>query len=334
MSEVWRAELLDRWGRSSGRYLKVLGGRLSWERGRAVEGTGSLDVATADDINWLSSRVRITHRDAIGKTRQFGVWLPSISGRNLGSSAGVTSLELLDLSEVLNRPAGRYASITTDTPVTAQVEAFIRSIGEADVNITGSTMSLPTALTFQPQATWTEITSAALASVGHTPVRASLDGTLRSGPYTGPDRTPTAATYGGDGGSDLRMMSEYSEDTSLFSTPNVVYVISPATNERAAFMGVARNDSAASPLSTVHRGERVVLEQVEVATQALAQAHAEQRLNELSRVTRSVTWHHPVDDTQLGDYVHFKPLNSRLEITRRDVELGIGAVVTSTGQGA
>ena len=327
--ETWTAELLDRRDRRTGATLPIRGGSLDWDIDRAVQGTGKIEVDGASDVDWLQTRVMIWHDDG-RKRRPFGIWIPTIGGWNYTSTGRTAEVDLADKGSILARQTGRWTAIFPDKPVVQQVLDHLQSIGEQAI-IPDSGLTNPMAQVYQPTATWAEVTTTALAAVGMGPITAGLDGVLSSDVARGWSNMPVAGVYGAEPG-DLLMTPEYTDDTTALDVPNVYVVASPASDKAPAYLGIYRNENSSDPYSVPNRGEVVHVEELQVISQAMADAAAEAGWQRAASRGRTISWTHPVDDTAAGQVVRFRPLETRVAITQRQVELGIGAVVKSTGR--
>ena len=134
-------------------------------------------------------------------------------------------------------------------------------------------------------------------------------------------------TYG-DLPGDLKLKQMIPHEAPTYEVPNLVRIIVPATDTSPGFIGEARNDDPASPLSTVSRGERPLVEQGEAVSQAIANQIAARRLAEASQVTERHTITHPPNSTSLNSRVEIRPLGASGTVVNREVRFGIGAVVT------
>lgn len=334
MLTEWRAALLDLQDRETGRQWRVTGGNLSWSIFQSVAGYGSIDATEelADLVDPDQVRIgisRVITDDAGGKTVEpWGIWLPVIPGYDidLGQGLARASVELLDKTELLNRQCGVWGSASTSTPVTSQVRAICAQVGETLTAIVDSPATLTTPIVWEPEETWLEIVNRLLRAIGYGSLEAGPTGRLGSAPYVDPDRRPLAATYGDQPG-DLELRRVVPREAPIYDVPNVVTVIVPATDTTPAISATARNDAPESPLSTVHRGDRPLVEQVEAASQEIAQQIADRRLVEVTQVTDRISITHPPDGTHLNDRVTIRPLGATGTVVSREVRLDLGAVV-------
>ena len=337
MAEWWTVRVTDRRGvavHGGGELPQIKSGSLEWSIFKPVGGSGSLefDEDAELDIDWYSSWLQVRHHSDESGTEQirpFGLWMPVLRQWEHRWPRRSATVELFDACELLNWPCGQWYSAGTTRTVVEMVREILDRF-DAMHSIVDSSAVLTTPLAFEPEATWLKIVNDLLAAIGYGAVRAGLDGVLTAGPYLAPERRLDRAAYGAD---QLPMKPTFSDEAPIWDAPNVVTVYSPATDTTPALLGTARNDDPASPLSTVHRGERRLVEAHELASQTVADQTAARRLREASQITRRVTWRHPLDETWLDDMVTLEPLDGeRVAIVQRSINLTIGAVVETTGR--
>lgn len=329
--EYWTAEVLDSLDRELGLMPGVKSGSLSESIFKSVRGSGTIEFNDLnEDIDWLTSRVRIRHYRGETMTPK-GIWLPAIPAWGWSWPLRSASLQLLDKTEVLNRDCGMWFSVNTTTNVVGLVLSIIAGVGESAVSIADSDATLNTPLLFDPEVTWLKICNDLLTAIGHTSLVPDGEGVIVSSPYVPPDQRTLVGTYGANPG-DLRMKPKFTDESNVFEVPNIVNCVVPATDTAPGLIGTARNDDPNSPLSTVNRGERPITEQIEAVSQKVADDTAARRLGDVSQVTRRITWDHPIDGTSLDDIVKLGPLNEVLALVQRETKMGVGAVVSTTGR--
>lgn len=331
--ERWSAQLLDDADQVVGELPGVSDGSLEWSIFKPVAGSGSLTFADPLDLDvtWMTARIRILHH--LGDTATpVGIWLPAIPEWGYDWPRRTATIELLDKTELLNRSPGRWVSAPTDVAATAWVRQMIQEGTGETAAIGDSDTRLATPQVFDPlESTWLQILNAVLAAIGYTTLSATWSGVLTASRYLAPAERSPVGTYGGQPG-DLRMRPEFSDVAGVFDVPNTVTVIAPATDTKPALIGTAINDDPSSPFAVSLVGVRPHVEEGEAATQEAADALATRRLQELSQITRRITWQHPMDISRLDDAVDFRPLGERLALVQRSISLGVGAVVETTGR--
>lgn len=327
MAESWRITLLDQHETPTGQTLRAASGKLDWSQFRAVSGSGSLSVTAAPgELDILTGRVRITHLDGDRET-PMGVWLIAASSWDRDDTRSTTELSLLDKTELLNTPVGRWLSVAAGTRPTDWVTERLTERGITQTAITASPAALRVAMHWDPDTTWLTVCNDLLGSINYSSLSADMEGRLVLAPYVEPERRPLAAVYGG-GPTDLRMRPEWSDEAELWSLPSGFRVVVDGTDDKPGLIGVADLPDE-HPLSAASRGRELLrTETAEAADQSTADALAARRLQESLQVTRRVQVTHPIDTTRLGDLVEHRPLTLRGPIVERTITLGVGAVVT------
>lgn len=330
--DSWRVEVLDPDGNTRPGRVRASGGSLTFDTGASVVGTGrvQLTVGRGLDIDIRTDRLRITHLNH-GVETPCGVWWLAAPGRTYRAGVVERAAVLADQTMPLTRQIGQWLTYPAGSnPVTKVIE-LLRGRGIRDITATPTSDTLTAAKSFQPTATWQEVCTDLLKTVGYAPVYADLVGRVVVAPYVKPeDRVPVAA-YGADPG-QLRLLPEWDDRYDLSTVPTGVRIYVPRPNGAAGWLGVADLPDA-HPLSAVSRGEEILLtEQGDVNTSAKAAELAARRLAEEVRVTRTVPITTPLDHTHVRDVVDLDPLGMRAEIVARTITLGIGAVVSTSLQ--
>lgn len=333
MAEYWQVDVLDQDDRPTGLELPITGGSLDWSQFKPVRGGGSLSLASPPDVDWLTARLRIRHHRDGEPPRPVGVWLPILPGWQHTPTTVTGSVAVLDKTELLNQPIGSRHQVPAGTVITDTVAQIIRNHGEEALALTPSAATTRTALLWEPQDTWLKVANDLLDAAGYAALWVDPRGWWRAEPWTPPNRRPVIATYGGVDG-DYLMTPAFQDEADLSSIPNEVIAIAAGDDTRPGLIGRAQNTAPDSPLSIPARGRviRRVVDGLEAASQAVIDQHARRLLAESSEVTRRVTWTHPLDDTDLGDRIHLRPLDMPGVIVERKITLGLGAVVTDTAR--
>ena len=324
MAEWWTVDLLDSSDYQLAELGRVRSGSLEWSTFRAVQGSGSLELTNDPTVEprWLSDRVKVWHH--VDETRSpFGVWMVTKPGEQVDGPVTRMTLGLVDKTQLLNQPVGRWLTYAAGTAVVATVVGIIASRGEERANVEPSAETLRAPATFEPQDTWLTVVNKLLEAIGYGSLWANLDGVLTSGPYIAPDARGLALTYGPGA---AKMRPGYGDEMDLSEIPNIVFVYSPGDDTAAGLIGRASNDNPTDPLSTVNRPEVVFTEQADATSQAAVDAIAVKRLGEKQQVTRRATITHPLDGTRLNDVVAH-PAGFVGAIVQRTITLGVGAVV-------
>jgi len=329
--DSWRLEILDRQELVTETRARVTDGSLRWSKGQAIAGTGALSITlprgVEDAIDWRSDRIRITHSDG-QVDRPHGIWLPQISGRQVGPAVTALSVSLADKTELYNRPVGAWLTYPSGSVVTDLISTILAGRGEQALQVTASSATLAKAWSCGPEETWLSVINTLAATINYAPLRASLDGVLIVAPAVPLEQSSSVATYGGQP-DHLRLKPDWSVDTDLYALPTgvVVYVARP--DGLKGWIGRADLPDD-HPLSAVSRGERLVTESGNTTTLAATQARAELRLAELTQASASIQIRHPIDDTGHMDVVTVDPEGAVGQIVDRSITLGVGAVVQST----
>ena len=327
-SDSWRVELLDRKDRVKALLPRVRGGKLAWSIFKSVAGSGSIELTRtpAAGIDWLNDRIRITHLAGDVET-PMGVWLISVPGWDTDGPVTHTTLALSDKCQALNGPIGAPLTYAAGTVVTDKVLSIIRARGETAISVVPSALTLRTSQSWKAEDTWLTVANDLLKTINYASLRADAAGQLRVEPYVAPADRPIAATYGGDEG-DLKMRPAWSDEADIYSLPTGARI--QVTGDEATTGMIGKADlPAAHPLSAASRGtDWLLVEEGEAASQTVANQIAARRLDEAMQVTRRVSVTHPIDGTDLNDVVHHGPLSLDAAIVERQVDLGVGAVVT------
>lgn len=335
MAIEWRVSLLDTQDRELGRDFKIRGGSLSWSIFNAVAGTGQVEVTEKRDNPIDPDTVRFAVTRAVveiadpPEPEPFGIWIPVAPSSEIDLARDLqrTTFSMTDKTGLLNRQIGRWISASTVVPVTTQVRQICADVGETLTAIVDSSATLSTAIVPEPEDTWLQHANNLLKAIGYGSIEADLHGRLSAAPYVDPESRPLVGTYG-DLPGDLKLKQMIPHEAPTYEVPNLVRIIVPATDTSPGFIGEARNDDPASPLSTVSRGERPLVEQGEAVSQAIANQIAARRLAEASQVTERHTITHPPNATGLNSRVEIRPLGASGTVVNREVRFGIGAVVT------
>lgn len=326
MAESWSAEIVDRDGAVLGRLPRIRGGQLDWNAHAAVQLGGSieLDEAPGLDIDWTTSRIQILHHDN-GTTRPMGVYRPSWPSRTVTPARTGYTLRLEDPTARLRGQIGYWAHHNAGQTVTDRIARNLRELGERLIALTPSAETLRAPLTWDPDRTWGTMIADLLDAIGHTNIWCDLRGWWRTQPYVPPQQRPVAATYGGQP-DDYLCRTVYGDSADIADTPNRVLLWTDATPDAPALVSEAWLSDTLSPFHPDKVGSWTRSERVEASSQAVLDAKARRLLAEGLETVRTVSWTHPVDDTVLGDRVHIRRLGVDAVITRRSIELGIGAV--------
>ena len=169
-------------------------------------------------------------------------------------------------------------------------------------------------------------------------------GVITGAPYIRPSRRPVARVFR-EGESAIHS-AEWTIDRDIFSVPNVVVCVgTPGSDETSrgsdkygagptpAVVGIARNDNARDPLSTVSRGEIVHVETgVKATSQAAIDQVAQRILTEKSLPAASLVIEHLPVNIRPGEVVEFISQGQRLRGTVQEMKIPLSptSLVTTT----
>lgn len=332
MSEYWSAQIVDKAGNVRGELPRIRGGSLDWNAFSAVQSGGTLefDESLSSKIDWTVSRIRILHH--VGdRVRYMGVYVPAWpTGRKDGKRTQ-SNIKLEDPTCRLRSQLGHWAQYGAGTVVTDRIAANLRILGETAIALTPSKESLRTAMAWEPDKTWGNVTSDLLESIGYGSIWCDQSGWWRAAPYIPPNQRPIAATYGGDR-SDYRCLPDYTEEADLTDVPNRVFLWTRGDNQTPSLRSDVQITDRSNPFHPDRVGIYTRAESVEATSQDVLDGKAKRLLAEGLEVSRYLTWTHPVDDTVLGDRVIIRSYDLDVVITARRINLGVGAVVESKGR--
>lgn len=334
MRDRWQVDLLGRDDRVKLPALKWSDGSLEWSLFQAVPGSGQITLTlnqSAEQIDWLHDRIRITHIGEGGVRTPMGVWLLSVTGRDTSGPVTTAPVQLSDKTELLNAPVGDWYTVDAGTTVLDHVIGIVESRGgtvAAAMCPWRSTETLSNPQTWDPAegTTWLQVINDLLGLINYQSLWADMDGNLRLTPYLLPSQRPVVGAYG-ERATDLLMRPQWGDEAELFAIPTGVRVFVDGDEDTEGFVGSADLPDD-HPLSAVSRGREVLrVERGEATSQQVADGLAERYLSESTQVLRSVTVTHPVDSTELNDVVLHRPTGLRAAIVNRTVSMGVGAVV-------
>lgn len=295
----WRFELLD----SRNRVLRELGGVTDWSGEfnlhAEVRGGGSMTYL-GPSIDWTSHRVRVWHTvESRGERLEWcvGTFLAETTERTLtdaASSAQAMELKLYDMTWRLSHQTSTATAWTAragSTPVDAARVLLTRASIPHVLEDTDVVLKSPMA--WPPGTPFRTMVSDMMDAAGFFAPSADEMGRIVAGPYQSPAQRGVAWVFQDDG-EGLPFAPETTHTADHHSVPNqCVLVAEPESEDQGAppLRGVARLP-ASSPYSYASRGVTVthVEEGVKAASQAVLDAQAARRLEELQRVHSTATF--------------------------------------------
>ena len=330
--ERWSAQIVTRAGDVIDELPRIRGGSLEWNAFAAVQSGGTLEFARAPSprIDWITSRIRIMHH-ADGIDRPMGVYIPAWPKTRRTTALTQASVRLEDPTARLRSQLAHWAQYGAGTVVTDRIAGNLRKLGETAIALTPSGETLRTAMAWEPDKTWGNVTADLLDVIGYGSIWCDQSGWWRAAPYVPPAQRPIRAIYGGNP-TDLLVRPEYEEEADLTDVPNHVLLWTRGDSEHPSLRAEARITDPAHPWHQDRVGLFSHAESVEATSQEVLDAKARRMLAEGLEFSRYVTWEHPVDGTTLGDRVVLRTPGADVVITHRKISLGIGAVVESRGR--
>lgn len=132
--------------------------------------------------------------------------------------------------------------------------------------------------------------------------------------------------------------SDITIDHDLFGVPNVVEIV--ASNGKETKSHIVVNDDINSPTSTINRGRRIVYREtnpksIGVITQGSVEAYARRKLEELSTISKTISYTHAYCPVTVGDTIRINNdryglNNITAQIISQDIDCVPGTPVSET----
>ncbi|MFB5192648.1 hypothetical protein [Alicyclobacillus fastidiosus] len=223
----------------------------------------SADITLTEDpaINYLSDRIQpfafLQMPDGNFATFPLGVFLLTTPPRQTDSSQVVTrEITGYDLTQILvdMKTEDRY-TIAVGTNYIAAIRSLLSAAGITQMNLTATSLTLPTALDWEGGTAYIDIINQLLAAINYYNLWFDSSGVAQAQPYISPSVLPPAYTYKDD--STSVMTPEVNQNLDLFSVPNK-WILVVSQSDTAAIVSTYTNDNPNSPTSTVNRGRTIV----------------------------------------------------------------------------
>lgn len=317
--ETWRVDLLTSRDAVVGRLDGVTGGDVKQSVAATISGGGTLTVVDrGQDVDWLSARLRVWWQVDGADPWALGTFIPSAPVEDWDGTGRSWRVELLDKLLVLDEDKVETSfSLPAGTVVTAAVRSVIAATGETAVAITDSAETLTSGMVWEPGTSRLRIVNDLLAAINYFSLRADGLGRFVAAPYTRPQDRPVVREF--HPGDEAIHREPFTRDQDLANIPNRVVLVSAATGEDPALVGVATNTDPTSPTSVPRRGRTIVHAEtgVEATSQAVIDSLAARRLTDLSQVAATQQIEHAA-----------VPLDLNAAVSRRWPDGTARAVVT------
>jgi len=302
-------------------------GGLNWESGASVKKSGTMSVTDVPvaregltrvaDVDLLTVRVRpVRVIEGLPET-PLSVYLLNASPEAWSGTGRTYELVLHDKSTVLAQDAvAESFTAGTSDPILEIVADVIASAGER-ITVDGSdTRKLSFPSTWEAGTSKLTIVNDLLRdSLGYNALWVDGLGNFRATPYVAPgDRSVRYSVLNDEEGNRLQRelvdgpesiySPEWTRDRVNYKVPNRVIAVASGAGDGPALVGMATNDSASSPYSTVSRGRVITLDSgplmvdvpdfsaegdPEAATVAFLEAAAQRSLSARSAVQSAVS---------------------------------------------
>lgn len=298
----YQVTLLDRYLSPRGLLDGVKpGGSLEWSMDRSVLGTGSL-VVTGQNIDWSSARLAISTTvssafdplSSEGATSwSLGVWIPVVPGDDWTDTGRTQSLQLLDLSSILDRsgPVGSF-SVGAGTNITDLVKLIVVDRGLRS-SVTDSAATLQAGLVWDPNTTWLQVCNDLLKVIRYRPIWADRFGIIRVEPDTAPGTRALAWEF--VSGQNCIHGPTWSMKQDRDSVPTKMVLVMASTDTTPAIVGEYQPPASSQWSSTTRGYEYQITEDAEGTSKPELDAMAQARWVALSTppTTREIT-HAPI----------------------------------------
>lgn len=299
-------ELLTRTDEKKSEITTATGGSVEFTQNTRLRGSGSLTLVDAEDVDWLSDRVRVSYQ-IDGGSIGLGVWLLSAPTMRSQGDSKVWDIDLLSKLSILDEDAvDRPFSLPPGTVVTRAVEDLIVSAGETNLSVTGSTEKTTSALVWEAGTPKLTIINDLLASINYFSLWIDGAGQFRVEPYERPGARLLAWEF--KPGVDSVHLDAWERDQDTTGVPNRVVVVSQPEGEEEALRAVAENNNPDSPFSFQARGRWVTYVEtgVEASSQKVLDSLAQRRLVDRSSPVANIEISNLPLPLNPGDAVSFE----------------------------
>lgn len=291
----FRYDLLDGNGNWKKALTTVTTGNVTYDTTQQVKRTATFTLMDDPDINYLTDRIKPWARLMMpnGGFAEFplGVFLLSTPPRQTDNALVVTrQIQGYDYSQILlnNKVTDRYV-VAQGTNYIGAVKTLLQNAGIPGMNLTSTSLGLPTALDWKIGTDYLTIINTLLQGINYKTLWFDENGVAVAQPYTAPSQLPASYTYQDDSQSVMYPTVQQSLD--LFAQPNE-WVLVVSETDRSVMTSTYTNTNSNSPTSTVSRGMTVVkvVTGVTAANQSTLDSMAYKQAYEDSQVYEKTTF--------------------------------------------
>lgn len=319
-SESWRVEMLNLDRTPAG----VLDGcqSLSIVRARDAKASGSLGWVGTQAPNWirvlLKPIIRMDFPDGSAAECPLGLFVPATPGQEWDDGSQSLDVDLYDRL-LLVEESENEETLTVDAGavVTTVVRSLLAGCGitTAEIAITDSPLTLPSAMTFEPETSCLAIINKLLGAINYTPLRTDGDGVFDSGPYIDPKVQPVVFDFHDT--PDGIYAPKFTRERDSYMVPNRVIGYSRSEGGWECLRSVAVNVDPDSDFSFSGRGDRWIsktVRDIDAVTQDSLDGIVERILIESSQVASKVSISHWFVPLSEGDVVAFGNSSAGVDI--------------------
>jgi len=316
-SESFKYELLD----NSDRIVTTLngvqdGGSFTDSVFNEVRGSASFTLTQTQSINWLKSRVRISHVYE-GNAYPMITGIPSVPEQAFSDTEVTMNVDLFDKTIILRDDTyGVAYGVAAGTNIITKVIEIIQSTGETSIGLEGSTATLATGMVWDANTSKLKIVNDLLSASNYFALYCDGLGRYMATPYVAPDYRAVQYNFIDD--ADGMYLPAFTRNYDPFSVPNRYIVIGKTDGAVEAVVKTAI-DTSTSDYSYNSRGRWITLTETDVdyVDAANLQAIADRKLSDARQIAEKFTISHPRLGFGLNDVVTFT--NTKLGKTVRAV---------------
>lgn len=275
------------------RQLKLIDGKLDWNRSLDVPGSGDVTIVTDPDADWAVDRVQVWYRAEAGVEKlHYPMMVGIVQKPDIDVHTGVTTLSFFDKVTLL---AEDHIATSMSFPVGKNAVVAVREVintVKSTHHIADSDATLRTAMSWPVGTSKLKIVNDLLKSIRYIPIRADGTGAFVSH-YDSPN-PPIAHRF--TPGPECIAGPVLSDERDLFDIPNRIVGISTASGEKDKKPLTAARDNIDpnSPWSIPSRGRVIArtIDNIDVDKQATLNAYVLEELYKASQVTWRQTINH------------------------------------------
>lgn len=239
----------------------VTSASITMDTTQQVMRTANITLLEDGSINYLSDRIQpfafLQMPDGNFATFPLGVFLLSTPPRQTDTAQVITrQINGYDLTQYLvdMKTSDRY-TIAAGTNYISAIQTLLSGAGITQMNLTATSLTLPTALDWAGGTAYIDIINQLLAAINYYNLWFDSSGVAQAQPYISPSMLPPGYTYQDD--SNSVMSPEVNQNLDLFSVPNK-WVLVVSQSDTATITSTYTNSNPNSPTSTVNRGRTIV----------------------------------------------------------------------------